>query len=468
MKKKKVRLTAILLAAVMALTACGGNTPQKTENAGTTAQTQAPATKPQETTQKPAETTQEQTLPPATEEPTTEAPTTQAPTTKAEPTTEAEYTGEMKIAFGGYVLAMESNPLSDFDFSQILTLREDRTCSLLGEEYTWTAKNSTSIKLWNGEIFAGTVYAEMSNGLKWNDPDGKEKKTFVRNKFPEDYSAVFKLVINHRRYSDSEAECASEIVFGPQWEVLIGEKTYHAFLNSEQLYLYGDDGSIAFSDRDLYGESYKEYPWESGILELFIRITDEHGFHNEGYASYVDESRFDIVELTVDNFMDYFELVSCKGSYKMEKDAFGDVAGFYPYNDYVRPKESVELFDYTVKFSRKGRDRFDVIYHPSDKTVTLVMTGEEPDYENPSWIDRVESWSSNSWFDWGDGEKIEKGYLYLSLYEPFRTFNIQSFYSLANAEKVGDDYIWRNCSRMKGFIPSRVLGQVAIRKDSGQ
>lgn len=442
--KKNIAVLLVLLMA-LSLVACGGNTTSET--------TKAPETTTVQETSKAPETT--------------EAPTTQAPTTKAEPTTEAEYMGEMKIAFGGYVLVM-----GDFDFSQILTLREDRTCSLLGEEYTWTAQNSTTVKLWKGETFAGTVSLKnvATSSLLWSDPDEKEQKTFIRNNIPEDYSAKLKLAIKERE----DDECASEIVFGPQWEVLIGEKTYHAFLSSEQLNLYGDDGSIAFSDRD-YGESYKEYPWESGILELFIRITDEHGFHNEGYASYVDESRFDIVELTVDNFMDYFELVSRKESFVLETDGFGDLTHILPLADCVMPKEPVEIFKYTIKFSRKGRDTFDIIYHPSDKTVTVVMTGEDPEYVSSGWTDIVSSMNSNrfEYLPGSSGEKKEEGCLYLSSTLAYDGNNNEYLdYNKApiikNAEKVGNDYIWRNNTRMKDFIISRVIGTVTVRKDGGQ
>ena len=289
------------------------------------------------------------------ETPTPPSPTTPAPTTEPEPTTEAEYTGEMAEIFGTHVLYEEKDGKFNYNFLQILILREDKTCSLLGEEYTWTAQNSTTVKLWKGETFAGTVAPKNENTsiLLWSDPDKKEQKTFTRNDIPEDYSAVLKLAIKNSEREDDE--CASEIVFKPHWEVLIGEKTYHVIgYAGSTLSLYGDDGvaSFYFELNPFDYNPAEGYQWERGIYQLWKREKKQDILDIWCCATYVDENQFDIVELTVDNFMDYFELVSRKEPFVLDTDGFGDLTSLRLLADCVMPKETVEFFEYTVQFSR--------------------------------------------------------------------------------------------------------------------
>ena len=69
----------------------------------------------------------------------------------------------------------------------------------------------------------------------------------------------------------------------------------------------------------------------------------------------------------------------------------------------------------------------------------------------------------------GSSGETEKGCLYLSKFLLDGTFNeYDEELVIKKAEKVGNDYIWRNNTRMKDFILSRVIGTVTVRKDGGQ
>lgn len=93
---KKIMLTAIAAAMVLALAACSGHQNTASKPAGTTAPSEAATT--------PAQTTAEVTTAvPTTEEPTTEEPTTEEPTTISEETT-------VPIDYGSELFGSLSNP----------------------------------------------------------------------------------------------------------------------------------------------------------------------------------------------------------------------------------------------------------------------------------------------------------------------------------------------------------------------
>ena len=355
-----------------------------------------------------------------------------------------EFTGKLDFTFGDYVAQNPENP-ERFAYDQVLSLREDKTCSLLGDEYTWIAEAPNKLILWQNGSAVGLLSCE--DKFLWFHDGEKAPLTFCLNLVPANYTHSFRVVSIAYNQEESAPE---RIEFRPGWEVVVNGTTYHLCTNpyDERALAVDETGEEAF---EFYWpkESTDSFP-ESGI----IKLVDRRNRGSVYCGQYLDESADEFIELNEENFLDYFELVSMAEAVEEHKDAFGDFDGVNVFMDYIQPKDGVAAFGYSIKLSRSGRAYYDIVYHADTKELTINFTEEDPEYRSDMWTDAVFTVGTGR----SESSSPTSGYLYLSI-----DGSMDRTYLLSNFTKDGDTYTW-NQGRMSGLEVSRVTGLAAIKK----
>lgn len=321
MKKQWKVILAAATAMCMLFTSCG----TKPEEDG---KTQAPSA---QTTERVPE---KETTPSAT------APRTEEPTTPA-PTREPEYTGEIADFTGAYLAQTDRKYLWD---SPVI-VRADKTCLAEGKEYEWTARSKDELVLWNGEQTAGLLRAlnyEGDDGMlvSWLDVEltGGQSKRYDRNLIPWDYEGEF-------LFAGTNEECPEKIEFTEGWKLNYGGETYYANgqcgYHGDRLNFYDAEGECVFS---ISRTNSKAVPnlLEKGMLTLWR--TD-----NTSGGVYVREDMYDVIELTPENYEEYFECREPEHKVEAVKDAFGDVTGCKMEFRYYAPKKEAAIYHYLIR-----------------------------------------------------------------------------------------------------------------------
>ncbi len=411
MKKRSLILITLILSLAMLLSACGEEAAPPASSGGDAPQSSVPS-----------------------EEDSSPAPSRQ------------EYTGEMGDIFGDYVSRDPENP-NWFLFDQPLTVREDKTCTISGETYTWFAMEKGQFSIRNGETEVGLFnVAPDGEQANYYDIAADKNQNYVRNRIPADFEGVFKLI----SATSGEKERPEQIEFLPQWKAVINGKTYRVM--SMPWY---SDGQIDFiedgnSETPVFmseSNSQEDFVPEKLLNEGIIKLREKD---NGSLGQYVDVSRYDFVDLTEENFFDYFEEVSMAQTYEPFKDDFGDVTGIRQFADYIAPKENVAAFGYTVKLTRTGQRSIDVTYNPESGELSSEIISENDSYTSDSWKEVTFSYGSGRYYNSDPA-------LYLSMTgEP-------DFMVIGGYDEIGGSYVWHR-TRMKTTEIVRVMGTVAIKK----
>ena len=281
---------------------------------------------------------EEETTPSAT------APKTEEPTTPA-PTREPEYTGEIADFTGAYLAHIDQKYLWD---SPVI-IRADKTCLVEGTEYKWTAKSAEELVLWNGEQEAGLLYAqnyEGDSGKLVSEVNikliGGQSNNYERTLIPWDYEGKF-------LFAGTNEECPETIEFTEGWKMKYGGETYYANgrcgYYGDLLNFYDTEDQCIFS---ISLTNSKAVPnlLEKGLLTLWR--TD-----NTAGGIYVREDMYDVIELTPENYEEYFECREPEPKVEAVKDAFGDVNECKFAFNYYAPKKEGAIYHYLtrVKFA---------------------------------------------------------------------------------------------------------------------
>ncbi|MBO7364043.1 MAG: hypothetical protein J6U26_01775, partial [Lachnospiraceae bacterium] len=276
---------------------------------------------------------------------------------------ETPYDGDLGALAGSYIPAVTGNGTPRVDLAHRIVLREDGTCTVGGAAYTWKAFTAEDvfIKVLDGENVTGRITWSASedgsvNAVSYAPEDSAETIRCTRDLFEAGMAGTYALAADHT--TDSSA--AASLRIGEDGTAVIGGRTYTLFAAAYPGF-YDADGIRAYSfSREYYGETgeiYAQAPalqLRDGILTL---QKDGEPYETALYATFIHTGRYESVELTAENFWDYFTALDFAETVTLNRDAFGGIESFGFAADRLAARMPFSFYAYAAEIRRNGSSR---------------------------------------------------------------------------------------------------------------
>ncbi|MBP5154868.1 MAG: hypothetical protein ILP12_07715 [Lachnospiraceae bacterium] len=255
------------------------------------------------------------------------------------------------------------------DLANRIVLRADRTCSVGGKEYTWKPFTSDGvfIKVLSGEQVVGRIrWTEKADGtvsrIAYTPEDSAKAIMMDRENFASSMAGTFVLAADHT--GDSSA--AAQIVIREDGTAQIGGEEYRLILTEYCPGFYDQAGNRKYfftgnAEEGSFRGTYIIVPdqavqLQDGVLTLLEYKSDSYDQY--AFGTYIDTARYEAIELTTENFWDYFTALDNSREITVNKDAFGGVESFMFSPDRLAPRTAYAFFSYIAEIRGTGTSRF--------------------------------------------------------------------------------------------------------------
>ena len=281
-----------------------------------------------------------------------------------------------------------------------ITFNPDHTCTLIdGKNYKWSLSTSNSPILiedsdnssfelvpMSEDLTIPMDIAEINNGARYGSLFLINKGVqWFRNLFDSQMAGVYQCL-----YKNSDETVDSFEIFEDA-TALINDEKYSVIVASNEIYFCNKDGKYVYSIRDAsntelemnLGTQLKE-----GVLGL---VSYEGSIVPQTF--YINTSAYDMIELTAENFFDYFELEDHLLEFEpvYDKD-FGDYQGLSTNTEYgmnyysLVPRSDKNVFAYTLvaEYRFNTFETYSINYNIDTKETEISLQKSSP-YEGDNW-----------------------------------------------------------------------------------